>query len=76
MVRHRLDSVNDCARRGYYLRFTCGGCARVIEANPVLLMQELHGKGAAMALSKIEERARCRACGHRGATVMPCEPNI
>tara|TARA_Y100001933_G_scaffold233277_1_gene252481 strand:+ start:155 stop:466 length:312 start_codon:yes stop_codon:yes gene_type:complete len=71
MVRHKLDSVNECARRGYNLRITCGGCNRVIEANAVLMMQEL--RGGSMALHKLEERAKWSECGHRGATVMPCE---
>lgn len=76
MVRHKLDSVNECARKGYNLRITCGNCHRVVEANAVLLMQELHGRGATMSLLKLEERARCRECGHRGATVIPCEINF
>ena len=71
MVRYKLDSVNECARRGYNLRITCGGCNRVIEANAVLMMQEL--RGGSMALHKLEERAKWSECGHRGATVMPCE---
>jgi phage-related protein len=54
--------------------FTCGGCNRVIEANAVLMMQEL--RGGSMALHKLEERAKCSECGHRGATVMPCEINF
>lgn len=76
MVRHKLDSVNECARRGYNLRITCGGCARVIEANAVLMMEEISRRGGSMALETLEERAKCRECGHRGATVMPCEVNF
>jgi hypothetical protein len=74
MVRHKLDSVNECARRGYNLRIICGGCQRVVEANAVLMMQTLRGQS--MALHKVEERAKCSECGHRGATVMPCEINF
>lgn len=74
MVRHKLDSVNECARRGYNLRITCAACGRMIEANAVLLMQEM--RGGSMALEKLEERAKCRECGHRGATIMPCEVNF
>lgn len=76
MVRHKLDSVNECARKGYNLRITCGRCDYVVEANAVLLMQQLHGRGASLTLAKFEERARCSACGHRGATVVPCEINF
>ena len=76
MVRHKLDSVNECARRGYNLRITCGGCGRVIEANAVHMMQEIGLRGGSMALARLEERAKCRECGHRGATVMPCEVNF
>lgn len=75
MVRHKLDSVNECARKGYNLRITCSNerCGHVVEASSVLMMQELGKRGAGMALAKLEERARCSACGNRGATVMPCD---
>lgn len=76
MVRHKLDSVNECARRGYNLRITCDGCGRAVEANAVLMMQELHRHGAGMSIAKLEDRAKCRECGHRGATIMPCEINF
>lgn len=76
MVRHKLDSVNECARKGYNLRITCCRCNHVVEANAVVLMQELHGRGVSLTLEKLEDRARCTACGHRGATVVPCEINF
>lgn len=76
MARHKLDSVNECARRGYNRRITCRGCDRVIEANAALMMQELGRRRGSMALEKLEERAKCRECGHRGAVVMPCEVNF
>lgn len=56
MVRHKLDSVNECARRGYNLRITCRGCDRVIEANAVLMMQELTQRGDSMALEKLDDQ--------------------
>ena len=73
MVRHSLDSVNEFARRGYNLRISCGGCGRVIEASSVLMMQELVLRRASMAIAKLEERAKCKECGHRGATITACE---
>lgn len=76
MVRHKLDSVNECARRGYNLRITCRGCHRSIEANAVLMMQELAQRGGSMALEKLEERAKCQECGHRGATITPYDVNF
>ena len=76
MAGHKLDSVHECARRGYNLRITCGGCDRAIEANAVLLMQELGRRGEGLALRRLEERAKCRECGHRGATILPCEVNF
>jgi len=75
MARQKLDSVNECARRGYNLRITCRGCDRVIEANAVLMMEEMGRRGGSLALETLEERAKCRECGHRGAVVMPCEVN-
>ena len=76
MARHKLDSVNECARRGYNLRITCRQCGHVVEANASLMMQELGKRRAGMALEALEDRARCKQCGHRGATVMPCEINF
>ena len=73
MVRHSLDSVNEFARRGYNLRITCGGCGRIIEANAVHMMQELAQRRASMSIARLEERAKCRECGHRGATITACE---
>ena len=73
MVRHRLDSVNECARRGYNLRIVCDGCGRVVETNAVVMMQQLHALRASMSLDVLERRAKCRTCGHRGASVTPCE---
>lgn len=56
MVRHKLDSVNECARRGYNLRITFRGCDRVIEANALLMMQELTQRGDSMALEKLDDQ--------------------
>ncbi|MDG6079737.1 hypothetical protein E3U23_11110 [Erythrobacter litoralis] len=76
MVRHKLDSVNECARRGYNLRFTCDGCGHVVEANSSELMIELNARRVSLTLSTIEEKARCSECGHRGAAVVPCDINF
>ena len=73
MSRAKLDTVNEFARRGYNLRIACEGCGRVIEASSVLMMQELHQRRASMAIAQLEERARCRECGHKGATITACE---
>lgn len=73
MVRHKLDSVNECARKGYDLRITCRSCGRSSEVSAVIMMQELAKRSASMALTEIERRAKCRICHHRGATVMPTE---
>ncbi len=76
MVRHTLDSVNDFARQGYNLRFSCDGCGRVIEANAVEMMLELIKQCAPLSITSLEDRARCRECGHRGATITTCEVNF
>ena len=76
MVRHKLDSVNEFARRGYNLRITCEGCERVVEANTVELMIELNRRRVPLSIASLEERAKCRECGHRGAMVMPGEVNF
>lgn len=76
MVRHRLDSISDCARSGYNLRITCLKCDHIIEVNAVLFMQQVGPRIAKMPLDKFEDRARCTACGHRGAHTTPCEINF
>ncbi|SFO94124.1 hypothetical protein SAMN04488060_0857 [Qipengyuania nanhaisediminis] len=73
MARHSLDSVNEFARRGYNLRITCLGCGRVIEANAIELMVELNRQRAPLSIASLEDRAKCRECGHRGATITACE---
>lgn len=76
MARHRMDSLSDVSRKGYNLRFTCRRCSRVIEANATLLQIELYKRGGSLALADIEQRAKCRGCGHRGASVEPCWANF
>lgn len=76
MVRHKLDSVNDFARQGYNLRMACDGCARVVEASAFHMMQELAQRGASQSIARLEERAKCQQCGHRGATITACEKNF
>lgn len=76
MVRHKLDSVNDFTRKGYNLRITCNRCSRVVEANAIEMMLELNQRRAPLSILTIEERAKCRECGHRGATITACETNF
>ena len=76
MVRHKLDSVSDFARQGYNLRLTCNGCGRVVEASAPLMMQELSRRHASQSIAKLEERAKCQECGHRGASITACEINF
>ncbi len=76
MVRHSLDSVNEFARRGYNLRICCNGCGRVVEASAVLMMMELNQRRASLSIAKLEDRAKCRECGHRGAAITACEVNF
>ena len=76
MARHKLDSVSDFARQGYNLRMTCNGCGRVVEASAPLIIQELHRRHAPQSIEKLEQRAKCQECGHRGATITACEINF
>jgi hypothetical protein len=76
MVRHKLDSVNDFTRQGCNLRITCDGCGRVVEASAVHMMQELQQRGASQSIAKLEERAKCQQCGHKGAAITACEINF
>ena len=74
MARHKLDSVNEFARRGYWLRILCETCQHETHANPIAIMGELHARRASLAIDRLEDRLRCSACGKAGARVMPCEP--
>ena len=76
MARQKLDSVSECVRRGYNLRITCDGCGRVVEANAVELKLDLYRRRASQSLDRLEERAKCIGCGHRGAAIVPCEINF
>ena len=73
MVRHSIDSVNDCARKGYNLRITCEACEHVTEANAVLMQTELGSARAKWALDRLEGKLKCSRCGAQRARVMPCE---
>lgn len=78
MVRHRLDSIRDCAHAGYNLRITCDNdaCGHVVEASAPVMMAELGARRAKLALERLEERMKCQRCGHRGAAISPCHPNM
>ena len=76
MVRHKLDSVNDFARQGYNLRFTCDRCGRVVEVGAVRMMQELAQRHASQSIARLEERAKCRHFGHKGAAISAREINL
>ena len=71
MVRHKLDSVSDFARGGYFVRARCLGCERTSDLNPALLMQQLHQAKRSQKIEDLEYALRCRQCGHRGAHVTP-----
>lgn len=73
MAYKRLDSVNDCSRYGFNLSFTCKRCGHAVEANAVVLKLEVRRTVADLPLRLLERRARCRACGCRGARIVPCE---
>ncbi|RDS76989.1 hypothetical protein DL238_04785 [Alteriqipengyuania lutimaris] len=75
MVRHRLDSVNDFGRQGYWLRILCKNCGHVAERNPTPLLLELHARELNRSIESLEARAKCSDCGHRGATISACEPS-
>jgi hypothetical protein len=71
VIRHRLDSISDFARQGYNLRFTCGACGHVVDANAIEMMRELHRRKLSLKVSAVERRAKCSACGERKAKMGP-----
>lgn len=69
MSRQRLETINDFARQGYNLRFTCEACGHVMDANAVEMMRELHRRRFSLKIEAVERRAKCSNCGERTATV-------
>ncbi|MBX7496739.1 hypothetical protein K3172_12810 [Qipengyuania sp. 6B39] len=73
MGRFRLDTVSDCAKRGYNLRIECRGCNRVVLANAVLMQVELGAVRTKWPLERVQACMKCAECGKRGATISACE---
>lgn len=69
MGRHSLESINDFARLGYRVRFTCGACGYAVDANAGELMGTLHRRRQPLGVEAVEPRAKCSKCGERGAKV-------
>lgn len=69
MGRHSLDSINDFARLGYRVRFTCQACGYVTDADAVDLMGALHRRRQPLGVEAVERRAKCSKCGERRAKV-------
>ena len=75
-MRHRIDSVNDCSRKGYNLRITCEDCGHVVEADTTLMMTELGPARAKWPLGRLEEKMKCSRCGERKSRIAPCAINF
>lgn len=69
MGRHALDSINEFARLGYRVRFTCQACGYAVDASAVELMASLHRRKQSMAVDRVERKAKCSKCGARQAKV-------
>jgi hypothetical protein len=69
MVRHKLDSVNDFARKGYNLRITCQGCGHVVDASATTMMQDLIRRRCSRSIYVLERRLKCGECGARKARI-------
>lgn len=76
MVRHRLDSISAFARQGHNLRIVCDACGHRVEAASRVMLIELGPSRAKMPIERLEEKLKCSACDHRGASVQPCEPTL
>ncbi len=74
MVRHRLDSVNAFARKGWWLNIVCKKCGHVAERDPAPLMLELMARKLPRSIDQLERRFKCTRCSHRGARISACEP--
>ncbi len=75
-MRQRLDSLNECARRGYRVKITCGNptCGRVVTTDPVVLMEKCHRRRIPMDLDKVAQRLKCGWCLQACASVAPIDP--
>ena len=66
----RLDTVNDCARKGYNLRIRCLACGHVVDASAALMAMQLRRQ---VSLKAFEDRVTCSRCGKRNGHVVPVE---
>jgi len=71
MARHKLDSINDFARRGYNVRIRCLRCDYTVDADAVAFMEEVYRHRGPRQIEDLETRMKCRECGHRGAAISP-----
>lgn len=69
MGRIHLDSINEFARRGYYLRIVCGQCRHSRELHPLHLMRELSRRGLSMRVEVAERKLSCEKCRAKAARI-------
>ena len=49
---------------------------RVIETNAAMMILELAQRRASLSIARLEERAKCRECSPKGATITACKANF
>lgn len=70
-MRFRLETLSDCARRGYQLRVLCLECEHVALADPATLMMELHRRKKSQRIDDLEYSLRCSNCGAKRSHITP-----
>lgn len=76
LERRSFETLNDFARQAYNLRFSCDGCGRAVEASAIDIIEEIAQRHAPQLIDRLEERAKCRECGLKGAAITACEINF
>jgi DNA-directed RNA polymerase subunit RPC12/RpoP len=71
MSYHRLQTLTDLARYGYWVKLTCA-CGHEARRDPMELVQRLSRSGASVRLDSLHRRLRCQKCGGRSFVAEHC----
>ena len=71
MVRHKMDSLSDLIRHGYWVKLKCQ-CGHEAKLDPVVLRTSLHKRDKSSHLNRLNEAMCCQQCGKSSFAVEPC----
>lgn len=71
MVRHRLRTLSDLIRNGYWVKLICR-CGHTVRKDPSELQELLAERGASTRLDALSDSLKCQACGGKEFDVLQC----